>query len=120
MEDHPNAVLYRRVFESGNYADALDEEVEWWEIGSPEPVKGKAAFIEHRRDTAGLWEITSQLHDVAANDKHVIGLIQATVERDGETLHYWEAEILHVRNNKFTHRWALADDTAAIADFFAT
>lgn len=117
--EHPNASLYRRVFESGDYASALAEDVEWWDIGSPEPLRGRSAFVQHREDTAGLWNLDSQLHDVVANDTHVIGLIAATVERDGETLDYWEAEILHVEDEKFTHRWALADDTDAIARFFA-
>lgn len=120
MDEHPNASLYRRVFESGNYADALAEDVEWWEIGSPEPVRGREAFIRHRQETADLWEITSHLHDVVANDTHIVGLVDATVTRDGDTLRYREAEIMHVENGKFTHRWALADDTEAIAKIFAT
>jgi ketosteroid isomerase-like protein len=108
------------VFESGDYSQALAEDVEWWDIGSPEPIRGRDAFIEQRRETAGLWEITANLHDVVANDTHVIGLIEATVERDDETLDYREAEILHVRDGEFTHRWALGDDTEAIARIFAT
>ena len=119
MDDHPNASLYREVFESGDYADAVAEDVEWWEIGTPEPVRGKAAFIEHRQQSADKWQITSRLHDVVANDTHVIALIEATVERNGAVLDYREAEILHVRDGKFTQRWAFADDTAAIADFFS-
>ncbi|HJS71848.1 MAG TPA: nuclear transport factor 2 family protein [Acidimicrobiia bacterium] len=120
MADHRNASLYRQVFESGDYADAISDDVEWWDIGSWEPIRGKAAFIEQRQETAGLWQITSRLHDVIANDTHVIALIEAKVERDGQTLDYREAEIMHVRDGKFTHRWALGDDTAAIARFFAT
>lgn len=119
MADHPNATLYRDVFESGNYADRLADDVEWWEIGSPEPVRGREAFIRHREASAGKWDLTTHLHDVVANDTHVIGLIEATVVRDGESLDYWEAEVLHIEDGEFTHRWALADDTEAIARMFA-
>ncbi|HEX6947311.1 MAG TPA: nuclear transport factor 2 family protein [Acidimicrobiia bacterium] len=120
MDEHPNAALYRRAFESGDFAQAVSDDIEWWEIGSPDPVRGRDALIEHRRQSERTWEITADLHDVVANDAHVVAIIEATA-RDGfgESISYREAEILHVRNGEFTHRWAFADDTEAIARFFA-
>lgn len=120
MNEHPNAALYRRAFESGDFTEAVSEDIEWWEIGSPEPVKGKEAFIEHRKESEETWDIHAELHDVVANDTHVIALIDATAaDKDGKSIDYREAEILHVRDGKFTQRWALADDTGAIEKFFA-
>jgi ketosteroid isomerase-like protein len=123
MEDHPYASLFRRAFESsdpGEYADAVADDVEWWEIGSSEPVRGKDALFVRMQEQAGLWQITPEIHDVIANDEHLIALINATAERDGKTLEYRTAEIFHVRDGKVTQRWAFSDDTARIAEFFAT
>ena len=114
MDEHPNAALYRRAFESGDFSGAVSEDIEWWEIGSPEPVRGRDAFIEHRRESARTWDITADLHDVVANDSHVVALIDATArDEGGDSITYREAEVLHVRDGEFTHRWALADDTEA-------
>ena len=120
VDEHPNAVLYRRTFESGDFSQAVSDDIEWWEIGSAEPVRGRDAFIEHRQESERTWDITTDLHDVVANDTHVVALIEATAQnKDGESIDYREAEILHVRDGEFTHRWALADDTEKIAQFFA-
>ena len=60
-----------------------------------------------------------KVHDVVANDEHVIALVEATATRDGKTLNYRTAEIMHIRDGKITERWAFSDDTAAIVEFFA-
>jgi ketosteroid isomerase-like protein len=59
------------------------------------------------------------LHDVIANDEHMVALVNTTVERGGKTFSYRTAEIYHVKDGKITHRWAFSDDTAAINAFFA-
>jgi ketosteroid isomerase-like protein len=59
------------------------------------------------------------LHDVIANDDHVVELVTATVTMGDKTLTYRTAEIMHVRDGKITARWAFSDDTAAINEFFA-
>ncbi len=52
MQEHPNAVNYRRVskaMEEGDFmsmADGLSDDIEWWEIGSDQPTRGKAALME--------------------------------------------------------------------------
>lgn len=124
MQDHPNAALYRKVnqaVESGDfssYADNIADDVEWWEIGSDQPIRGKGALMERMQGMMGQGSIDLDLHDVIANDEHMVALVNATVERDGRTLNYMTAEIYHVRDGKITHRWAFSDDTAAINEFF--
>ena len=124
MQDHPNAALYRTVnqaVESGDfssYADNIADDVEWWEIGSDQPIRGKGALMERMQEMMGQGTIDLDLHDVIANDEHMVALVNATVERDGRTLNYRTAEIYHVRDGKITHRWAFSDDTAAINEFF--
>ncbi len=63
--------------------------------------------------------IKVDLHDVIANDEHMVALVTATVERNGKTLEYKTAEIYHVKDGKITHRWAFSDDTDRINKFFA-
>ena len=64
--------------------------------------------------------ITTEVHDVIANDEHVIALVEAHATRaDGRTLDYRTAEIAHIRDGKITERWAFSDDTKRITDFFA-
>ncbi|HEX5722879.1 MAG TPA: nuclear transport factor 2 family protein [Acidimicrobiia bacterium] len=124
MQDHPNAALYRKVnqaVESGDfssYADNIADDVEWWEIGSDQPIRGKGALMERMQGMMGQGSIDLDLHDVIANDEHMVALVNATVERNGRTLNYRTAEIYHVRDGKVTHRWAFSDDTAAINEFF--
>ena len=49
----------------------------------------------------------------------MVTLVKATATRAGKAFVYNTAEIVHVKDGKITERWAFADDTAAIVDFFA-
>ena len=124
MEDHPNAALFRRMSQAADvgdfssYSDAIADDVEWWEIGADQPIRGKEALFERMQGLMGQGTISTDLHDVIANDEHLVALVNATAERGGRTLSYKTAEIYHVRDGKVTHRWAFSDDTDAINDFF--
>ena len=125
MSDHPNAARYRRLQDAMNagdmfvMADSIADDIEWWEIGALEPVCGKAALVE-RMQWFGDYEITTELHDVIANDDHLIALLSVTATKGGETLDYRTAEIHHVNAaGQITQRWAFSDDTQAIIDFFS-
>jgi hypothetical protein len=108
-----------RVSREGNAALApyLADDVEWWEIGRAEPVRGKDALLAHlARDTG--WHIVPFVHDVIASEDHVVVLFRSHASRAGHTLNYRVAEIYHVRDGKITARWAFGDDTERIARFF--
>jgi len=123
MTEHPNATMARKLWaamEGGDMqtvSDSLADDIVWHEIGSPEPKRGKAALAAGM--TGGDAEIKATIHDVVANDEHVIALADVTATRGGRNLNYRTAEIMHVKNGKITERWAFSDDTAAIASFFA-
>jgi hypothetical protein len=125
MAEHPNATLIRRALDSlgsgdmQGIADALSDDVVWHEIGSPEPVHGKAALAARMGDAGADFTITASTHDVVANDEHAIALVNATATRGGRTLDYRTAEIFHIRDGRVVERWAFSDDTAAITAFFA-
>jgi uncharacterized protein len=123
MSEHPNAAIVRRSMEAvaaGDLATAASlvaDDIVWHEIGRAEPRRG----IDELR--AGMGEvdytIDGQAHDALATDDHVVLLIDATATRGGRTLNYQVAEVYHVRDGKITERWAMSDDTARIAEFFA-
>jgi ketosteroid isomerase-like protein len=125
MGEHPNALVIRQMTDamaSGDMqamADALADDVEWHEIGRSEARHGKAALRDAMTGGTADYTITGTIHDVVANDDHVVGLFNATATRGGRTLNYRTAEIYHFRDGKIVERWAFSDDTAAIAAFFA-
>ena len=125
MADHPHAALVRRATDAMNagdmqaMADLMADDVEWHEIGATEPVRGKQALADRMMGGSRDWEVTGELHDVVANDDHVVALVSAHATRNGKTLDYRTAEIMHVKDGKITARWAFSDDTAAINEFFA-
>ena len=124
MGEHANATLVRQVIEAMSRGDmqaasgALADDVEWHEIGRSEARHGKAALRDAMTDDATAYTITGSIHDVVANDDHVVGLMDATATRANKTFSYRTAEIFHVRNGKIVERWAFSDDTAAIIAFF--
>jgi ketosteroid isomerase-like protein len=126
MAEHPSATLVREGLSALNrgdiqaMADMLADDVEWHEIGRAEPVRGKAALAAlYSGAPVPDSDITTELHDVVANDDHAIALVNVTARRGDRTLDYRTAEIFHVRDGKITARWAFSDDTMAITEFFA-
>ena len=124
MSDHPHAARYRQMSAAMNAGDmsGLDEsiadDVVWWEIGASEPVRGKEALM-NRMQALGEYSITAQLHDVVANDNHLIALVSVEATKGDAALHYRTAEIHHVNDKgQVTERWAFSDDTQGIIDFF--
>ena len=123
--EHPNATTFREMdaaMQQGDWATVatyLDDDVVWHEIGSSEPKRGKAGMMgQEPGGAAADYDIKYAVHDVVANDDHTIALGEATATRNGKSLTYRTAEIMHVRNGKVTERWAFSDDTQRIIDFF--
>lgn len=118
------AVL-RQALDAFNRGDAeaaaalLADDIEWHEIGRAEPIRGKAALAERFAGALPEWQITTEVHDMLANEEHAIALVTATATMGGKSFTYRTAEIYHVRDGKVTARWAFSDDTGAINEFFA-
>src|SRR5918994_462471 len=126
MADHPNAALIRTAAERLSSApddmqelmNLLADDVVWHEIGSDEPIRGKQALMERYANVPEGASITTETHDVVANDEHAVQLVTATATMGGQELVYRTAEIYHMRDGKITERWAFSDDTARINEFF--
>jgi len=125
MADHPNAAIVRaanqeleRTGDMASVMHLLADDVVWHEIGRDEPIRGKQALMDRFADMPEGGSITSETHDIVANDEHCIQLVTATATMDGRSLVYRTAEIYHMRDGKVTERWAFSDDTARINAFF--
>jgi ketosteroid isomerase-like protein len=125
MADHPNAALIRAAAEAmergGDMAEQmkmLADDVVWHEIGRDEPIRGKQALMERYAGLAGRGSISTETHDVLANDEHTVQLVTATATAGDKQLTYRTAEIYHIRDGKITERWAFSDDTERINQFF--
>jgi len=124
MGDHPNTAMFRQAMEAFNSGDvagftsALADDVVWHQIGGT-TLNGRDAVTE---SFAGFAEIdfTGEVHDVVANDEHVVGLISAHVKAGDQEINYKTAEIMHVTDGKVTERWSFSDDTQAVVGFFAS
>ena len=122
--DHPNAARLREAMESFNsgnieeYAELLADDVVWHQIGAP-TLHGKGELAASMPSAESGDSIEIKLHDVVANDEHGVALVEAHATRGGRTFDYRTTEIVHFRDGKVTERWAFAEDTQAIKDFFA-
>jgi len=125
MADHPNAAIIRAAGEeierSGDMMkmmDLLSDDIVWHEIGRAEPIRGKQALMERFAGMPEGASITTETHDIVANDEHCIQLVTATATMGDRSLVYRTAEIYHMRDGKVTERWAFSDDTERINAFF--
>lgn len=123
MADHPNAAKVREAMEGfnrgdmGAWFDLVADDVVWHEIGG-RTLQGKPALEESMSGIEDV-ELSANLHDVVANDDHVVALVEANVKADGEEISYRTAELYHMSEGKITERWSMAEDTQAITDFFS-
>ena len=123
MGDHPNAAMFRQAMDAFNSGDAagftaiMADDVVWHQIGGG-TLNGSDAVAESFAGFADI-DFTGEVHDVVANDDHLVGLINAHVKVGDQEINYRTAEVMHVSDGKVTERWALSDDTQAIVDFFS-
>jgi SnoaL-like domain len=84
--EHPNIELYRRVtaaFQSGDIdavKGALAPGLRWHEAGNPE-VMGRDAVLQQMSGDIKRIDGNIALHDVLANDDHVVALINVALRK---------------------------------------
>ena len=102
----------------GDLVAHLAEDVLWWEIGRNEPVCGRAEVARHLQRTREV-AVAAEVHDVLANDEHIVTLIHASAARGGQTFSFSFAEVYHIDGRgQITKRQAFAPDTPTIVDYF--
>jgi hypothetical protein len=59
-------------------------------------------------ESLGDVEITTDMHDVVANDEHAVQLMNVIARRSSKTLVYRTAEIYPMKDGTITARWAFS------------
>lgn len=124
--EHPNAELYRRIiaaFQAGDtdmMTSAVAADVRWHEAGKPEVIEGRDAVMQ-RMSAAGQLDNKVELHDVLANDEHVVAMLKVELTKpDGSQVAYPVVEVAHVKDGLVTERWAFMDASPDdVTEFFA-
>jgi ketosteroid isomerase-like protein len=127
---HPNEDLVRRgfaAFGTGDIAtlrELLADDV-IWHVGGRSPITGDykgidevlGFFAQLAERAGGTFRV--DVHDLLANDEHVVALVKGTAERDGKTLNDNGAQVFHVQGGKVTEEWFHAGDQYASDEFWS-
>ncbi len=118
MAAKENADLIREGYQAfqwmnlAAFADILTEDCVWHVPGRGELAgvkKGRQAILEYYTDLGKLTGggINIRLHDVVANEDHVVGLHHVSAKRDGKTVESIQAIVFHMREGRVSEAWEL-------------
>ena len=112
---HPDEDLVRRAYEAINqrkldqFIGAFSDDAVWY--GSATTIRGREAIgglvkglIELSGDTLHI-----DLHDVLANENHVVALQTTSADRKGRRLADRVVYVFHVEDGKITEAWFNGD-----------
>jgi ketosteroid isomerase-like protein len=125
---HPNEAVVRRFVDAmvardvGAIADCFTDDVVF-HIAGRNPLSGEyrgkgrvlTELFQAWEEAFGHLEI--DVHDVLANDDHVVVLSDRRVERDGRTLDMRAAGVYHVRDGRISEAWLMEWDPYSIDRF---
>jgi ketosteroid isomerase-like protein len=77
-------------------------------------VRGLFVAIENELEGSGL-----NLHDVVANDRHAVALINWWASRDGRRMDSREVGVYHIEDGKVTEVWFITEDPQRATEFFS-
>lgn len=123
---HRNAEIYRQLYDMflkqdvEGAKDLVADDIRWHEAGASDPVVGKDAVLQ-RLSIGESLTADVDVHDVVADDDHVIALITAHMRKpNGDDVTYKAVEVAHIRDGKITERWSFMDAVPDdVARFFA-
>ncbi len=126
---HPNEELVQRgyaAFKSGDMAtlnELFTDDVVWHAAGRNQlagDFRGKEAVLGLFQKTFELTGGTFKLdiHDMLANDTHVVVLVHSTAEREGKTLDDNSVQVFHVSQGKVSEQWLQPGDVYASDEFW--
>jgi ketosteroid isomerase-like protein len=95
-------------------SDSFSDDIVWHGRGSTQfggDFDGKQATMAQILDFAQTFQnINFELHDVVANQTHVVALVNSSVTRNGKTYSDKEAFIFHINDEgKTTEAWVASD-----------
>ena len=127
---HPNEERVRSAFDAyaskdiATAQDLLDDNVTWHFAGN-HPFSGdytgkdkvQGVWSQRRERTGGT--LGYEVHDVLANDDHVVSLLLNKAERDGETHEWKSVSVYHMKDGKITEAWDFNEDQHAVDEFWS-
>lgn len=128
-EHHPNVQLVRGGFDAMSRGDdawmlenVVDDVV--WHVGGNSKwageYRGKNEVLEYfsrmSRSMGGMPE--ADVHDILANDDHVVvlGSAKATAQ-DGSSAQWKYVNVFHITDGKMTEAWGMAENDADVDPF---
>jgi ketosteroid isomerase-like protein len=126
---HPNEELVRRGYEAflgGDLAalnDMFADDIVWHVPGHHQLAGDYRGKDEVFGNFAKVFELTGgtfqlEIHDVLANDDHVVVLARATGKIGDRTLDDKGVQLFHVKDGKATEQWLYAGDQQAADEFW--
>jgi uncharacterized protein len=126
---HPNEDLVRRGYDAFSSGDMQTLRELWhpdivWHVPGRGQISGDHRGVDAVLGYFGqMMELTGgalrvELHDVVANDEHVVGLHSTHAERAGKTLDDNNTLVFHVRDGKVTEVWQYSSDQYAAEELF--
>ena len=117
--------LMRRGYDAFSRGDMDSLRQTWtedivWHAGGRNRLSGEkrgadaviAYFGQVIEASGGTFRV--ELHDVVANEGHVVSLHTATAERDGRRISVHGVLVAHARDGKLAEIWEHADDSRAL------
>ncbi len=130
MAEHPNAELWRKGQEAFSRRDMDSLRTFWaddivYHVPGAHPIAGEhkdlngvLAFFARLADLTGGTVRIVDVHDVFANDEHVVALLRFTASRQGKQLSWDQTHIYHISEGKITEAWLVPTDQRALDEFF--
>lgn len=127
---HPNEDLARRgyaAFGAGD-VDTLRTLIApdcVWHVPGRSPLAGDyrgleeilGFFAKSGELTGGTLRL--EIHDILANDDHVVVLSESSAERDGHRLEGRSSDVYHIRDGKVAEHWTCPVDALAWDEFWS-
>ena len=127
---HPNEERVRSAFDAfaskdiAAAQDLLDDNLTWHFAGK-HPFSGdytgkdavQDVWSRRREHTGGT--LGYEVHDVLANDDHVVSLLLNKGERDGKTHEWKSVSVYHMKDGKITEAWDFNEDQHAVDEFWS-
>jgi len=125
-----NAAAVRKgyeAFQKGDLAafdDLLSDGCVWHVAGRSQLAgdkKGRKATVEYYGRLAELsaGTITVDVHDIFANDEHVVGLHHTSAQRGGKSYETTEVIVFHVSDGRVTEAWEHPFNLYGLDEVFA-
>jgi ketosteroid isomerase-like protein len=129
--NHPNGDLVRQLYDARRRGDAetvrslLASDVRWHDpypppfggdfSGADAVVAWMFGSLEKNMEDSGL-----DLHDVVANDRHAVALVNWWAVLDGRRMDGREIGVYHIEDGKVIEVWFTTEDKQASDAFFSS